>query len=144
MKQIIIELPGIKAVSRNDTTGHFINYYNRLTEAEQWMFTYGKHKEYHFENQVDVLIEAYYDTRGHKKCADTPNIDDKIFTDILIRYKSIKDKTLGIVRNEKPVWFIEDDQSKYLRYVTKRAYPSDHYKVVITISEVEDTRSIIL
>lgn len=134
MKTVIIELPGIKAVSRNQTTGHFIKYHKQLTLAEQWMMTYGKAKEYHFEKQVDVTIVAYYDTRGHNKCADSANIDDKIFTDTLIRYKPSKE--YGKI--PRAVWFIEDDKGKYLRYVHKLAVPSDHYKVVITITEVED------
>lgn len=132
--QVIIELPGIKAISRNDTTGHFIHYHTNLTNAEQWMVTYGKHQEHHFTRPIDVLIEAYYDTRGRNKVADSPNIDDKIFTDILNRWKP--SRKLG--RQERAVWFIEDDNPKYLRNVTKRSYSSDQYKVVITMVEVEE------
>jgi len=132
--QVKIELPDIKAVSRNDTTGHYIKYYQQLTLAEQWMWTFGKRYEHHFEGQVDVIITAYYDTRGNKKCADTPNIDDKIFTDVLIRYKrQKKDKPI-----ERGVWFIEDDNPKYLRSVTKFAIASDHFAVEIVINSVDD------
>lgn len=130
--KIVIELPGIKAVSRNETGGHYFAYRSRLNEAEQWMLTYGKKYEYHFTKLVDVLIEAHYDCRGRKKLSDTPNIDDKIFTDILNRWKPSRE--LG--RIERTVWFIEDDSPKYLRFVKKQAIESDHFKVVITISEV--------
>lgn len=142
MKTLQIVLPGIKAVSRNQTTGHFIHYFEQLTKAEQWMWTYGKRLEYHFTKQVDVYIVAYYDTRGRNKCADTPNIDDKIFTDILIRYKNqrVAGKTMRLERN---VWFLQDDNTKYLRMVQKTAIPSDHYEVVITIAEVEGAVDII-
>ncbi len=114
--QLIIELPGIKAVSRNETTGHFINYQRQLIKAEQWMKAYGKRHEYHFEKQVDVLIEAFYDCRGRNKIADTPNIDDKIFTDTLNRWKTMK--VVGkLMRVERSPWFIEDDNPTYLRDV---------------------------
>lgn len=153
-KIVVITLPGIKAVSRNETTGHFIKYQTQLIRAEQWMQTYGKRFEYHFEKRVDVLIQAYYDTRllavsiksgkrkgqltnAWKHAADTPNIDDKIFTDILNRYKTVK--VLGkLQRIERNPWFIEDDKPKYLRFVHKESIMSDHYKVVITITEVEE------
>lgn len=131
--QVTIELPGIKAVSRNETTGHFFHYKQRLNEAEEWAWAFGKSKEYHFKGPVDVLIEAYYNATGRNKAADTPNIDDKIFTDILNRYKRQK-KGSPI---ERKVWWIEDDSPTYLRQVIKRAIRSDHYKVVITIMEVE-------
>lgn len=150
MKTVTIELPGIKAVSRNETTGHYFSYRTRLNEAENWMLLYGKPYEYHFAGPVDVSIEAYYDTtlkevnilRGKRagtrvkrwqKVADTPNIDDKIFTDILVRHKP--NKKHGPI--ERRVWFIEDDSPLYLRTVTKRAIASDHYKVLIIISEVK-------
>lgn len=132
-KQVVIELPGIKAVSRNETTGHFIKYRSQLMRAEQWMFTYGKHKEHHFTGPVDVDVIAFYKTQNRSKCADTPNIDDKIFTDVLVRYKRRK---IGSPL-ERNVWFIEDDNPKYLRYVRKLSVPADHYKVVIVITEVE-------
>lgn len=131
-KSVTIELPGIKAVSRNQTTGHFIHYYQQLTKAEQWMLLFGKRFEHHFERPVDVYITAYYDTRGNKKCADAPNIDDKIFTDVLIRWKK-QGRGKAI---ERPVWFIEDDRPEYLRQVIKEAIPSNEYKVVIEIKEV--------
>lgn len=130
--QVIIELPGIKAVSRNETGGHYFAYRERLMEAEKWMSVYGKAKEYHFTKPVDVLVEAYYKTGGHRKTADTPNIDDKIFTDVLVRWKRQK---LG-PPIEKRVWFIEDDSYKYLRRVVKQAIPADQYKVVLTIEEI--------
>lgn len=139
MKQITIELPGIKAVSRNQTTGHYIHYHTELTKAENWMVMYGKHKEYHFTNPVIVEIEAYYKvgynklTRGTDRIADAPNIDDKIFTDVLIRYK--KQKRASAI--ERRVWFIEDDNPKYLVGVWKKSIPSTEYKVVITIKEAE-------
>lgn len=132
-KQVTIELPGIKAVSRNETTGHWFRYSAQLTKAENWMCTYGKAKEVRFDKPVDVIISAYYNTTGRSQAADTPNIDDKIFTDILIRYKS--SKKFG--RIERPVWFIEDDSPKYLRRVIKQSIPSNHYKVVIEIKEVD-------
>lgn len=132
--KVIIELPGIKAVSRNETTGHYYNYKTRLNEAESWAWAFGKSKEYHFTRQVDVLIEAYYRVKGHSKISDAPNIDDKIFTDILNRWKRQKNGSPV----ERKVWWIEDDNPTYLRNVTKRAIRSDHYKVVITITEVED------
>lgn len=132
--QVVIELPGIKAVSRNETTGHFFNYKKRLNEAEAWTWAFGKAKEYHFTGLVDVLIEAYYNAKGRSQAADTPNIDDKIFTDILIRYK--RQKVGSPI--ERKVWWLEDDSPTYLRFVQKRSYRSDHYKVVITITEVEE------
>lgn len=152
--RVVIELPGIKAISRNETTGHFINYQRELIKAEQWMKTFGKRFEHHFEGRVDVLIEAYYDTRlievmikkgartGKKTnawqhAADTPNIDDKIFTDTLNRYKMVKVHG-KIMRIERSPWFIEDDKPKYLRFVHKESVLSDHYKVVITITEIEE------
>lgn len=98
------------------------------------MIAFGKSKEYHFENLVDVDIVAWFDTRGNKKCNDSPNIDIKIFTDILIRYK----QQMKGVAIQRPVWFIEDDNPKYLRKVSALAIPSDNYKVVITITEVGD------
>ncbi len=130
--QVVIELPGIKAVSRNETTGHYFHYKDRLNEAEAWAWAYGKSKEHHFTGQVDVLIEAYYKVGGHSQIADAPNIDDKIFTDILVRWKRRK-KGKPIERN---VWWIEDDKPKYLRFVKKRSIPSTFYRVVITIAEV--------
>lgn len=132
-KTIVIRLPGIKAVSRNQTAGHWHKYKNQLQLAETWMMAFGKRYEHHFENLVDVHITAYYKTQGNNKVADSPNIDDKIFTDVLIRYKQrLRGKAV-----ERPVWFIEDDNPNYLRYVTKESIPSDHYEVVITIKEVE-------
>lgn len=132
--KVVIELPGIKAVSRNETTGHFFHYKARLNEAETWAWALGKSKEYHFTGPVDVLIEAYYNATGRSKAADTPNIDDKIFTDILVRYKRQKSGP----PIERKVWWIEDDSPTYLRYVKKCAIRSDHYKVVITIEEIEN------
>lgn len=126
-------LPGIKAVSRNDTTGHYFRYQKQLQKAEQWMLLFGKHSEYHFTKLVDVDIVAYYKVSGKNKIADTPNIDDKIFTDILNRFKPRK-KGSSI---ERKVWFIEDDNPKYLRYVTKKSLPGTTYKVEINIKEVE-------
>lgn len=131
--KIKIELPDIKAVSRNDTTGHYFKYQKQLARAEKWMIAYGKRFEYHFTNPVDVLIEAYYKTQSRFKCADTPNIDDKIFTDILNHWKPKKNGPAI----ERKVWFIEDDNPKYLRFVVKKAIPANEYKVVITIKEVE-------
>lgn len=131
MKSLKIELPGIKAVSRNQTTGHFTKYQERLNEAEEWMIIHGRKLEHHFTERVDVEILAYYDARGNKKPADTPNVDDKIFTDTLIRYKPSQ-----YGRIERNVWFIEDDNPKYLRRVIKEAIPSDHYKVVIIINSI--------
>lgn len=141
--KIVLELPGIKAVSRNDTTGHFFNYKKQLNIAETWAWTFGKKHEYHFEKPVHVLIEAYYKSTGHNKVCDTPNIDDKIFTDILIRWvnKTIGTKIVNgvrrknVVRTERKVWWLEDDSPTYLHTVTKRSYRSDQYKVVITITE---------
>ena len=98
------------------------------------MNLFGRKYEYHFDKLVDVDIVAYYDTRGRKKVADSPNIDIKIFTDILIRYKRRK-KGSPI---ERRVWFIEDDDPRYLRKVSAMAIPSDKYKVEIVITEVED------
>lgn len=139
-KEVVIFLPGIKAVSRNDTTGHYFNYRRELKKAQTWMRVYGKAKEFHFQGMIDVLIEAYYDCTGRMKPADTPNIDDKIFTDILNRYVLQMQPTMEgrkKIRIEQPVWFIEDDSPTYLRYVTKRAVPSDHFAVRITITEVK-------
>lgn len=142
MKSITIELPGVKAVSRNQTTGHFYKYHKELATAEQYVWLCGKVCEYHFEKRVDIKITAYYDTRGNKKCADPSNIDDKIFVDALIRWKkqggSRKKKELGLSKAlEKPVWFIEDDDHRYIRYVTKEAIPGTEYKVIINITEIE-------
>ena len=136
MKQVIIILPGIKAVSRNDTTGHYFRYQKQLRKAEQWMLLFGKRLETHFEYPVDVSIDAYYKVNSRNKIADTPNIDDKIFTDILNRFKPRK-KGPAI---ERGVWFIEDDSPKYLRTVIKRSLPGTEYKVVITIREVVDIK----
>lgn len=132
--ELKIELPGIKAVSRNQTGGHYFRYRKQLQLAETWMLTYGKRLEHHFTKQVDVYIAAYYKTNGNNKLADSPNIDDKIFTDILNRYKPRKKGA----RLERKVWFIEDDNPKYLRYVVKKSVPSNIYKVVIIIKEVEE------
>lgn len=106
------------------------------------MVTFGKSKEHHFDKLVDVLIEGYYKVGGRNKLPDAPNIDDKIFTDILNRHKlsvvgRTADKKRVMKLIDRPVWFIEDDNPKFLRQVIKRAIPSDHYKVVITITEVE-------
>lgn len=141
MNTVTLILPGIKAVSRNETTGHFYKYHKQLALAEQWVWMFGKANEHHFESKVDVHITAYYDTRGNKKCADPSNIDDKIFVDALIRWKkqggSAQKKALGLSKAlEKPVWFLEDDDHRYIRYVTKEAVPSDHYEVHITITEI--------
>lgn len=130
--QLIIELPGIKAVTRNETSGHYFKYRRQFIQAEKWIRTFGKQYTEKFDKPVDVCIIAYYDTRGRKKITDAPNIDDKIFTDILIRWKKMK----GAPAVEKQVWFIEDDAPKYLRYVTKRSIASDHYKIVIIIKDV--------
>lgn len=119
-------------MSRNDTTGHYFRYQKQLKKAEQWMILFGKRLETHFETPVDVAIDAYYKVNGKNKIADTPNLDDKIFTDILNRYKKRKHGPAL----ERPVWFIEDDSPKYLRTVIKRSLPGTEYKVIITISEV--------
>lgn len=137
VKQVSIELPGIVAISRNMTTGHYFNYKSVLNEAEAWMQVFGKTKEFHFEKQVDVFIEAYYNVTGRKKICDPSNIDDKIFIDTLIRFKRQKSGP----PIERKVWFLADDSPKYIRDVTKRAIRSDHYKVVITIKQVEDENS---
>lgn len=149
--QVVIELPGIRAISRNETTGHFINYYKVLTQAERWMWAHGKSKEYHFEKRVDILIEAYIDTVNayqavgktgklrteYANLIDAPNVDDKIFTDTLNRYKTVK--VAGkLKRIERDPWFIQDDKPEFVRLVAKRVYPANHYKIVITITEVED------
>ena len=134
LKTVIIKLPGIKAISRNQTHGHWYKYQNCLREAEEWMATFGKRYEHHFTEPVNVWIDAYYDDRGRKRAADTPNIDDKIFTDILVRWKQ-RSKSKSI---ERPVWFIEDDSPKYLNLVIKHSIPSDHYEVVIKIGEAFD------
>lgn len=139
LKTVTIELPGIKALSRNQTTGHWFNYAKQLAIAENWMHTFGKAKEFHFTGPVDVVIEAYYNIKAEglarPKIADPSNIDDKIFVDTLIRYK--KSRANGKV--ERPVWFIEDDSSTYMRMVSKISYPSTENKVVITISEVNES-----
>ena len=132
--KVTIELPDLKAISRNKTNGKYWDYNDCLQEAEKWMKVYGKKHEYHFTNPVDVTILAYYDVRSRKKAADAPNIDDKILTDTLNRYKP--SRSLG--RIERDVYFIEDDNPEYLRYVTKRSIPSDHYKVVMILEEVEE------
>jgi hypothetical protein len=92
---------------------------------------------------VDVTIEAYYKTTAPKffkngkqgvaviNIPDVPNIDDKIFTDVLVRWKRQK-KGAAI---ERKVWFIEDDNPYHLRSVYKKAVPANEYKVVITIKE---------
>ena len=143
-KTVKIYLPGIKAVSRNQTTGHFYHYYDQLATAEKWMWTYGKRLEYHFEKPVTVDIVAYYkDTRtivsknnnvfvGKINTPDVPNIDDKIFTDVLVRWKRQK-KGPPI---ERSVWFIEDDNPSMLKSVTKTSIPGDQYGVLIIIKEV--------
>lgn len=133
-RQVVIDLPDIKAVSRNETSGQWFSYNAQLRKAENWAHIFGKALEYHFTGMVDVLIEAWYDTQGRHKAADTPNIDDKIFTDILNRYKP-RGKGARLERN---VWWIEDDNPHYLRFVTKRSIPSDHYAVRVTITEVLD------
>lgn len=140
--QVTIELPGIKAISRNQTTGNYWKYREVLIQAENWMITFGKRFEHHFTKLVDVDITAYYKTgynkltRGTARLIDTPNIDDKIFTDCLIRYKQQGVK--GAKALERRVWFIEDDNPKYLRRVTKQTIPGEENKVVITIKEVDE------
>jgi len=134
-KKVVITLPGIKAVSRNQTAGNFWRYHEQLTIAETWMYTYGKRHEYHFEKRVDIKITAYYDTRGRNKCADPANIDDKIFTDILIRYK--KQGARGTKAQEKNVWFIQDDSPTFIRSITKEAIPTNEYGIVIEMTECE-------
>ncbi len=156
--KLVLTLPDIKAISRNDTTGHYINYKNELNKAQKWMKVFGKRHEYHFTKPVDVFIDAYFDVRlteiiikqgtrsGKKsrvwgKAIDTPNIDDKIFTDILIRWVNMKQ--LGkMVRVEQSPWFLENDDPQFLRYVQKRSHESDHFKVVITIIEIDDPENI--
>jgi len=140
---VTIELPGIKAVSRNQTTGNYWKYREVLNQAEDWMYTFGKHVEHHFESAVDVDVTAYFRigynklTRGSTRAIDTPNIDDKIFTDCLIRYKPQGIKGSSAI--ERKVWFIEDDNPKYLRFVTKRSVASTENKVVIVIREINET-----
>ena len=131
---IQIELPDFKAISRNKTNGKYWDYNECLKEAEKAMEIYGRKHQYHFSRPIDVTILAYYDDRSHKKAADSPNIDDKILTDTLNRYKM--SRQYG--RLERNVYFIEDDNPTYLRYVKKRAIPSDHYKVIMILEEVED------
>lgn len=141
MNEIItIELPGIKAVSRNETAGNVWKYKKQLNKAEEWMWAYGKHVEHHYTVPVSVHITAFYDTTGRNKCADIPNIDDKIFTDILIRWKTTVQTVHGkriSTRAERGVWFLEDDNITYLRGVTKSAIASNMYKVLITIIPLE-------
>lgn len=158
--KVVIELPGIQAVSRNKTTGHFIEHHTAREEAEKYINLFGKHYEHHFTKPVKVLIECYIDTvhsyprltksgkvrKQYYRLIDVPNVDDKIFTDILIRYRN---KTVGkqvvngrlvkqVIRDERRVWFIEDDNPAYLVEVSKRCYASDQHKVVITITEVDN------
>lgn len=151
--KVIIELPGIKAISRNQTTGHYYNYKERLNEAEAWAVVFGKSKEYHFTKRVDVYIDVYIDTvhpykvvtksgktrMEYAEAIDSPNVDDKIFTDILNRYKRQKNGP----PIERRVWWIEDDSPTYLRRVVKETIRSDHFKVVITIEEVEGSHTLI-
>ncbi len=132
VRALTIVLPGIRAISRNQTSGHYFKYREQLKRAERWMLTYGKAVEYHFEKQVDVTIEAYYNTKGRRKLTDTPNIDDKIFTDILNRFKPRKKGPAA----ERAVWFIEDDAPKFLRKVTKRSVPCTYDEVRIFIEAV--------
>lgn len=140
-KRVVITLPDLKAVSRNETGGQYFRYKAQLNMAELYAFTFAKQVEYHFgESVVDVLIEAYYKKKGNLKVPDAPNIDDKIFTDILNRFKPTSKIKKGDLVQRNP-YFIEDDNPKYLRYVIKRAIASDHFKVVITVSEVEDLDS---
>lgn len=139
--QITIELPGIKAVSRNQTTGNYWKYREILIEAENWMLTFGKRYEHHFTQPVNVSITAIIKTgynkttRGTTRLIDTPNIDDKIFTDCLIRYKQQQGK--GKKPVERRVWFIEDDSPQYLQEVTKKVISGNENKVIITIKEVD-------
>lgn len=120
------------------TNGNIWRYREQLIEAEKWMHTYGKRVEHHFTKPVDVAITAYYKVgrnaanTGNTRVADTPNIDDKIFTDCLVRYKQQRSGP----KIERSVWFIEDDDPRYLRTVCKRAVASDHFEVVIEIEEV--------
>lgn len=151
MNKVVLRIPDIKAVSRNETHGHYFNYRKELVKAEKWLNTFCKAREKHFDKPVDVTILAYYDTRKvpvlikkgkhigkkinrRRKAADTPNIDDKIFTDILVRWKQ---KRRGSAV-ERKIWFIEDDNPEHLRRVIKQSIPSDHYEVIIIIEEADD------
>lgn len=150
--KVTIELPGINAISRNQTTGHFVKYHQQLTKAEQWISTFGYKNVHHFDKQVDVFIYAYYDMTPVEKIIarkdgkvykrkdrvqliDSPNIDDKIFTDIIQRWKYIKDPRLGKIKTERKWWWIEDDDYAHLRDVHKGIRPSNEYKVEIIITD---------
>lgn len=142
--KVVIELPEIQAVSRNQTNGKYWDYSKQMSLATKWFATYAKRHEHHFEGPVDVTIIAYYDGRKGKMIPDSPNIDDKIFTDVLNRYYSIVvgqavdgngKKHRVMQRLERNPYFIEDDNPTYLRYVKKRSVASDGYKVVIVVED---------
>lgn len=145
--RVEIELPDIRAISRNDTAGKHYgdpkSYHQCLITARSWVKTFGKRVEHHFENPVDVGIFAYFDERPQKiltkagprmisrPALDCSNVDDKLFVDALIRYYNV-----AKVRTEAAVWFIEDDSPKYLRRTYKESIPSDHDAVIIVLEEV--------
>lgn len=142
--KVIITLPEIQALSRNMTNGKYWDYSKQMDLASKWTKAYGRRVEYHFTGLVDVTILAYYDTRGRKNAADSPNIDDKIFTDVLNRYYLILTGTeVGpdgkkhrkMQTFERKPYFIEDDNPNFLRYVRKRSIASDHYEVKIVIED---------
>ena len=155
--KVVIDLP-LEALGRNDLgVGNYWNYRKYYDEAFKYMKLYGKRFEYHFEKPVDVLIECHYFvgvkptliTKGKQagkmlnrnfKAQDAPNIEDKIFTDLITRWHNVK---VGVTlegknrfeRREKELWFIEDDSPQYLRQVTKRSIEAKEYRTVITITE---------
>lgn len=57
--KVIIELPGIKAISRNKTTANYWTYKQILNEAENWMYTFGKRYDH---IKYDRAISVPHDT----------------------------------------------------------------------------------
>lgn len=150
-----IEIPDIPVVeaSRNKTHGLYWEYRKQIDNCRKWINTFGKKYEHHFTTQVDVIIEALVDVRPVKKTGvyqrgrnkgkpwsrmitpsliDAPNVDDKIYTDLLQRYTTMK---VGgkLTKVENPIWWIEDDTPEYLRWVCKRVLPANGNKITITI-----------
>jgi len=87
----------------------------------------------HFDKPVIVTLKAEISKVGKRKMIDIPNIDDKAITDAIIRYQRHKKGT----KEERAVWFIEDDANPYLKEVRKTAILSDRNCLEIQIDEID-------
>jgi hypothetical protein len=115
---MVIEIPNYRAVSRNKTNKKHWSYYFKEKEAiRQFIMIYNKEEIRPYSN-AKMTIKAYFKGKRH---IDVFNIDDKIYSDILME-----------------MGFFKDDNAYYIPVVEKYVYPeSGEDKLQLLISEIE-------